>query len=193
MSALGDPGGDDLVGDLIAEVARAHGIAISRDDPVIAVVLLNQLVLRRYLEETVTPAAAAIREATQMAVAEIDQFAQAQTRWLEQVSLKDRAAFLEEQKDLHDVWKAEMAALIAGQNGALREVVLQTVARLREFVAAGPPPAASSSPSIPPAPPSGELPGFRPWRKLAAGALLGLSATVTTILAIWAWIGIAAQ
>ena len=55
---------DDLVGDLIAEVARSHGVAISRDDPVIAVVLRNQIVLRRYLEETVAPATDAIRDAT---------------------------------------------------------------------------------------------------------------------------------
>ena len=65
MSAPGEPdsreGGDDLVGDLIAEVARTHGIAISRDDPVIAVVLLNQLVLRRYLENAVAPATATLK------------------------------------------------------------------------------------------------------------------------------------
>jgi hypothetical protein len=41
---------DDLIGDLIAEIPRAHGVAISRDDPVVAVVLLNQIVLRRYLD-----------------------------------------------------------------------------------------------------------------------------------------------
>lgn len=41
---------DDLIGDLIAEIARAHGVAISRDDPVVAAVLLNQIVLRRYLD-----------------------------------------------------------------------------------------------------------------------------------------------
>ena len=32
--------GDDLIGDMIAEVARSHGVAISRDDPIVAVVLL---------------------------------------------------------------------------------------------------------------------------------------------------------
>jgi hypothetical protein len=47
---------DDLIGDLIADVARYHGVAISRDEPIVAVVLLNQIVLRRYLEETVAPA-----------------------------------------------------------------------------------------------------------------------------------------
>ena len=64
MSKLDDLAGDDLIGDMIAEVARSHGMAICRDDPIVAVVLLNQVVLRRYLEETVVPAAAAIREAT---------------------------------------------------------------------------------------------------------------------------------
>lgn len=131
MSAPGEPGRDDLVGDLIAEVARTHGIAISRDDPVIAVVLLNQAVLRRYLEEAVAPAAAAIREATREAVAEIEQFAQAQARWLEQVSLKDRATFLEEQKAMHAAWKVDMQVIVDGQNRALQEIFTQTVARLR--------------------------------------------------------------
>lgn len=181
MSAPADPGGDDLVGDLIAEVARTHGIAISRDDPVIAVVLLNQLVLRRYLEEAVAPAAAAIREATRDAVAGIEQFAQAQTHWLEQVSLKDRDAFLEEQKSLYDAWKADIAALIEGQNGALRDVVMQTVARLRRPPAAPHPWRRSA------------IPNSRPWHWLTAGALLGLGATVTTTLATWSWVLIAGQ
>ncbi|MGE5153067.1 MAG: transcriptional activator TraM [Bdellovibrio bacteriovorus] len=193
MSASGDPGGDDLVGDLIAEVARTHGIAISRDDPVIAVVLLNQVVLRRYLEETVGPVAAAIRDATRAALTEIEQLAQAQARWLEQVSLKDRATFLEEHKALHAAWKADIQALIAGQRGALREVVLQTVARLRVPTAAGPAPAAP--PPLALAHPSrrSTIPNFRPWRWLAAGALLGLGATVTTTLATWSWMWIAGQ
>ena len=125
-------GQDDLIGDMIAEVARSHGVAISRDDPVVAVVLLNQIVLRRYLEETVIPAADAIRDATNEAVRQIEQFAEAQATWLEQVSLKDRASFLEDQKALHTTWKAEMEALIEGQNGALQQVVSQTVARLRQ-------------------------------------------------------------
>ena len=103
---------DDLIGDMIAEVARSHGVAISRDDPIVAVVLLNQIVLRRYLEETVAPAADAIRDATNDAVRQIEQFAEAQATWLEQVSLKDRASFLEEQKALHDSWKADVNALI---------------------------------------------------------------------------------
>ncbi len=193
MSAPADTGGNDLVGDLIAEVARAHGIAISRDDPVIAVVLLNQLVLRRYLEEALAPATAAIREATREAVAEIEQLAQAQAHWLEQVSLKDRATFLEGQKALHEAWKADMEALIEGQNGALRDVVLQTVARLRAPAAAEAAPPARPSPAIPHPPRHGAIPDLRPWRWLAAGALLGLGATLTTTLATCGWTWIAGQ
>ena len=41
---------------------------------------------------------------------------------LDQVSLKDRASFLEDQKALHAAWKADMQALIEGQNGALQQV-----------------------------------------------------------------------
>jgi hypothetical protein len=62
---------DDLIGDLIAEVARYHGVAISRDEPIVAVVLLNQIVPRRYLEETVAPATDAIRDATTEAVRQL--------------------------------------------------------------------------------------------------------------------------
>jgi hypothetical protein len=122
---------DDLIGDMIAEVACSQGVAISRDDPVVAVVLLNQVVLRRYPEETITPAAAAIRDATREALGQIARLAEAQAHWLEQVSLKDRASFLEDQKGLHDAWKADMEAPIEGQNTALRQVVLQTVTLLR--------------------------------------------------------------
>jgi hypothetical protein len=95
---------DELIGDMIAEIARSHRVPISRGDPIVAVVLLNQLVLRRYLEETLAPAADAIRDATKDAVRQIEQFAEAQATWPEQVSLKDRALFLEEQKAPHDAW-----------------------------------------------------------------------------------------
>jgi hypothetical protein len=46
----------------------------------------------------------AIRDATNDAVRQIEQFAEAQATWPEQVSLKDRALFLEEQKAPHDAW-----------------------------------------------------------------------------------------
>ena len=184
---------DDLIGDLIAEVARSHGVAISRDDPVIAVVLLNQIVLRRYLEETVAPAADAIRDATTEAVTQIEQFAEAQATWLEQVSLKDRASFLEEQKALHTTWKAEMEALIEGQNGALREVLMQTATRLQRHVVAGLAPVASPHPAVSHLSRRGAISGFRSWRWLAVSALLGVGAIVTTTLAFWGWIRIAGQ
>lgn len=169
---------DDLIGDLIAEVARSHGVAISRDDPVVAVVLLNQIVLRRYLEETVAPTADAIRDATNDAVRQIEQFAGAQATWLEQVSLKDRASFLEEQKALHDAWKADMEALIEGQNGALRKVVMQTAASIRAQSSARPHKPAVESPRQ-----TSMQPELRPrvrWGRLLAGIVLG-SATVAIL------------
>jgi hypothetical protein len=174
-----DPGQDDLIGDIIAEVARDHGVAISRDDPVVAVVLLNQVVLRRYLEETVAPAAAAIREATDSAVTHIEQLAEAQATWLEQVSLKDRASFLDEQKALHDAWKADMEALIEGQNAALQRVVAQTIAQIRTKT--------SDTQVLTTAPPkSHPTPGksstFRSWRAMAVGLLLG---TTAMLAAFW--------
>ena len=46
-------------------------------------------------------------------------------------ALKDRALFLEEQKAPHDAWRAEMEALIEGQNTTLRHVVMQAAVSLR--------------------------------------------------------------
>jgi hypothetical protein len=176
---------DDLIGDLIAEVARSHGVAISRDDPVVAVVLLNQIVLRRYLEETVAPAADAIRDATNDAVRQIEQFAEAQATWLEQVSLKDRASFLEEQKALHDTWKADMGALIEGQNKALRQVVMQTATLLRtQTPATKLRPTATDSPQVVAEPPA-QSRQIVPWGWVSAGMLVGIGVTVALSTAAW--------
>jgi hypothetical protein len=169
---------------MIAEVARSHGVAISRDDPVVAVVLLNQVVLRRYLEETVAPAAAAIRGATKDALGQIEQLAEAQAHWLEQVSLKDRASFLDEQKALHDGWKADMEALIEGQNTALRQVVMQTAAVLRtQTPALGPGSMAETSPQAVAAP--GRPGRVIPWGWISAGALIGTGITVALAAVAW--------
>jgi len=148
------------------------------------VVLLNQIVLRRYLEETVKPAADAIRDATTEAVRQIEQVAEAQATWLEQVSLKDRASFLEEQKALNAAWKADMAALIEGQNGALREVVMQTAALLRtqapgsrsRSTEAGSPQLAAASPHA----------RVIPWGWISAAMLMGTATTVALGVAAWA-------
>ena len=176
--------GDDLIGDMIAEVARTHGVAISRDDPVLAVVLLNQVVLRRYLQEAVGPAVEAIQAATKDAIDQVEKFSEAQVHWLDQVSLKDRASFLEDQQGLHEAWKAELQALIEGQRSALQQVVLQTVALLRT-------PSETARPAprgrpIQPAP-------ARPWVRFATGALLGTGATAALALAAVVWVQLAAQ
>lgn len=174
---------DDLIGDMIAEVARSHGVAISRDDPIVAVVLLNQIVLRRYLEEAVAPAADAIRDATSAAVRQIEQFAGAQATWLEQVSLKDRASFLDEQKSLHDSWKTDMEALVEGQNKALREVVLQTATFLRNQTSTTKlRPTATDSPRVVAEPPA-QSRRIAPWGWISAGMLMGIGVTVA--LAAW--------
>ena len=175
----------DLIGDMIAEVARTQGVAISRDDPILATVLLNQVVLRRYLEEAVGPAAAAIREATRDAVSEVEAVAQAQAHWLEQVSLKDRSSFLDDQKALHDAWKADMAVLVEGQNAALQQVVMQTVTLLRaQGPAAGaapPGPAVAQQATAPAGPVS-------TWAWICGGMLLGTGATLVLIIAMVVWV-----
>jgi hypothetical protein len=160
-------------------------VAISRDDPIVAVVLLNQIVLRRYLEETVAPAADAIRDATSEAVRQIEQFAEAQATWLEQVSLKDRASFLEEQKALHDAWKADLDALIEGQNKSLRQVVMQTAALLRaQGRGAGSTTTVEDPPQAVKAPtPRGQN---LPWGWILAVGLMGTGATMGLTLVAWA-------
>jgi hypothetical protein len=177
-------GQDDLIGDLIAEVARTHGIAIARDDPVMAVVLLNQAVLRRYLQEAAGPAAEAIQVATKDAIEQIEKIAEAQAHWLDQVSLKDRASFLEDQKALHEAWKADMQALIEGQRSALQQVLLQTVSLLRT---------SSDAPRLAPREQPSQPAPARPWLRFATGALLGTGATAALALAAVVWVQLVAQ
>ena len=173
---------DDLIGDMIAEIARTHGVAISRDDPIVAVVLLNQVVLRRYLEDTVVPAVDAIRTATRDAIDQVEKIAEAQAYWLDQVSLKDRASFLEDQKALHDAWKSDMQALIEGQNSALQQVVMQTVSLLRDQS-----PSANHSPSAVPMTHKNlkhpQQPRRWPW--VISGMLLGTGTTVVLAAVVW--------
>ncbi|AGA92379.1 Transcriptional activator TraM (plasmid) [Thioflavicoccus mobilis 8321] len=170
---------DDLIGDLIAEVARSHGVAISRDDPIVAVVLLNQIVLRRYLEETVAPAADAIRDATTDAVRQIEQFAEAQATWLEQVSLKDRSSLLEAQTNLQQDWVSRMEALLAEQESALFRVVSRSATLLQR-----------RSASVP-AKPATHPDTYRPLRSNRTGFWTGfVVGLLVTCLAAVGWLGI---
>lgn len=162
---------DDLIGDMIPEVARANGMSICREDPIVPVVLLNQVVLRRYLEETVVPAAAAIREATRDAIDQIEKVAETQAHWRDHVSLKDPASFLEDHKAQNEAWEGDMQALIEGRNGALQQALIQTVALLTNQA-----PASGPVPTTPPAPlqiqasaPTGM---GHPWAWIWAGMLL---------------------
>ena len=173
---------DDLIGDMIAEIARTHGVAISRDDPIVAVVLLNQVVLRRYLEKAVIPAVEAIRTATRDAVDQVEKIAEAQAHWLDQVSLKDRTSFLEDQKALHDTWKFDMQALIEGQNSALQQVVMQTVSLLQNQS----PSANHSSSTVPMTHKNAKHPQQpRRWPWVISGMLLGTGTTVVLAAVVW--------
>lgn len=169
---------DDLIGDMIAEVARSHGVAISRDDPILAVVLLNQIVLRRYLEEVVAPTTDAIRGAASESIRQIEQFAEDQKTWIEQASLQDRASFLDAQKALHETWKADMETLVEGQNTALQRMVMQTVASLRAQMDGAEPRVQTTPSATRTAVPSGS-PQVVTWIWIAAGMLLGIGATMT--------------
>jgi hypothetical protein len=143
-----DEGTEDLVGEVIGQLARDHGIAVARDDPLIATIFLNQAVGQRLLADAAAPALALMEEARQEGAAHLEQLARAQADWLEQVSLKDRAALLEEQKALLAGWRSEMEALIAGQNHALERIVQGTVRTLSAQVTTGRGGEGTSSPSV---------------------------------------------
>ena len=121
---------DDLVGEIIAQVAREHGVALSRDDPILATVLLNQAILRRVLDQAVGPAVSAIAEATRDAVAHLREHAEAQAQWIEQVTLQDRSGLLEQQKALLEGWQADMQRIVTGQQAGLERVVQGVVKQL---------------------------------------------------------------
>jgi hypothetical protein len=117
-------------------------------------------------------------------VRHLEQFAEAQATWLEQISLKDRAAFLEEQKALDDAWTADMEALIDGQNTALQQVVMQAAASLRaqtRAMASRSTEATSPTVVVAPVP----LGWVVPWDWIATGMLLGRAVTVALTTAAW--------
>jgi hypothetical protein len=123
---------------------------------------------------------------------QIEQLAEGQAHWLEQVSLKDRASFLDEQKALHDAWKADMQALVEGQNTALQQVVMQTAAVLRaQTLASG---SSQAAPVIPQQASEARRPASVPsWRWISAVFLLGSGAALALALSALAWTKFAGQ
>ncbi len=85
-----------------------------------------------------------------------------------------------------------MQALLEGQNGALQQVVMQTVALLRNHA-----PAAGAVLAMPPAPLQAQAsPPTRmgnPWAWIWAGILFGTGATVVLTLAAVVWRAFAGQ
>jgi len=77
------------------------------------------------VQEAVGDVPVAIRDATSAAVASMEKAAEAQAYWIEQETLKDRDAFLAQQKEVYGSFVAEMKALIAVQNTALESVLLR--------------------------------------------------------------------
>jgi len=167
-------GGEDLLGDVIAEVARTQGVALTRDDPILTVVTLNRVLLGRYVEEALVPATAAIRTAVQEAREQIAAEAQLQAQWMEQVALGDRTSQLAAQQAAHAAWTAELQALLAGQQATLQQVVLQTVSLLRAQAPAAP--RGEDDADVGPATPPQVLPRHRPpcWLGIAAAMALGV-------------------
>lgn len=116
-----------LIDAIITEVARGRGTALSRDDPVIDVVLGSERVLRATLEQALPPLVHGLRDATVQATDEIEEAGARQAHWLEQETLKRHAELLEAMKAAQASWLEEMQALIEQQETALRRVVVQTL------------------------------------------------------------------
>ncbi|WP_295393271.1 hypothetical protein [uncultured Thiodictyon sp.] len=105
--------------------------------------------------------------------------------WPDQASVKDRVTFLEDQKMLHEAWKADMAALIEGQNAALQQVVMQTVALLR---AQGPAAGTASPGSAAGQQAPARAGPVSAWAWIWGGMLLGTGAIVVLIMAMVVWV-----
>lgn len=145
------PREDGLTEELIAAVARDHGIAIGRDDPIFTVVALNRRVLGAYLEHTLPAVLESIRTAAERARKDMEAAAEAQRYWLEQETLKDRRGFVDELRRTHESWTEEIQALIERQETQLQRIVLATV-RVMQAQRANdeePPPPANAAPSRP--------------------------------------------
>lgn len=78
------------------------------------------------IHQAVGDVPAAIRAAMDNAIANLEKCSEAQAYWIEQETLKDRDAFIAQQKEVNDSFVAAMKALIAVQNTALESVLLRT-------------------------------------------------------------------
>ena len=169
---------DDLLGEIIAQVAREHGVALSRDDPILATVFLNQAILRRVLDQAVGPAVQAIAEATRDAVAHLREHAEAQAQWIEQVTLQDRSLLLEQQKALLEGWQADMERIVAGQNAGLEQIVQGVVKRLGSEVQK------ARDPGTPALPSSAPARRTRVGRWLVTGIAIGAITNTAVLMAV---------
>jgi len=90
-------------------VAREHGVALSRDDPILATMFLNLAILGRVLDQAVAPAVQAIAETTREAVAHLREHAEAQAPGGSSRSRSKTGNNLpKQQKALMEGWLANM-------------------------------------------------------------------------------------
>jgi hypothetical protein len=92
------PTDEALVTEVIARLAREHGIVLTPEDPLITAVLLNKAILQQYLHDTVQPLRQAFAGAVRQARQELTEHTQAQIAYVDEVMLKDRKKFMQAQK-----------------------------------------------------------------------------------------------
>jgi hypothetical protein len=92
-----------LVEEIIARVAQEKGVALVRDDPLLEVVLLNQAIVERYMDEalqTIKQGMAGTLAATmRQARKDLSEQTQAQIAYVDEVMFQDREKFMEAQKE----------------------------------------------------------------------------------------------
>ena len=124
------PSSATLIEDIIAELARKKGVALSRDDPLLEVVLLNQAIVKRYLHEAVEPITGAISNATTDARKALEAHTRADIAYIEDVLLKDREKFLQKQEEILE----KLDQRLQKRDAAVMEMFAAVLEKVRERI-----------------------------------------------------------
>jgi len=119
-----------LIEDIIAELAREKGVALARDDPLLEVVLLNQAIVKRYMDEAVEPITQAITTALKDARTALQEHTTAEIAYIEETLLKDREQFLKKQEAILE----KMDQRLQKRDTAVMEMFAAVLEKVRERI-----------------------------------------------------------